>query len=50
MPVSDSQSEPTVFWGEIAPCEHLVQIYEDDEAFVDSLERFVAGAFGAETA
>lgn len=32
-----------VFWGEISPCEHLVQIYLDDSAFLDSLEGFVAG-------
>lgn len=32
-----------VFWGEIAPCEHLVQIYTDDVAFLDTLEGFVGG-------
>ncbi len=32
-----------VFWGEIAPTEHLVQLYGDDESFLDSLEGFVAG-------
>jgi len=31
-----------VFWGEIAPCEHLVQIYEEDEVLLDTLEGFVA--------
>jgi hypothetical protein len=31
-----------VFWGEMAPCEHLVQIYEDDSLFLDTLEGFVA--------
>ena len=31
-----------IFWGEIAPCEHVVQIYENDGAFLDSLEGFVA--------
>lgn len=31
------------FWGEIAPCEHLVQIYEHDDVFLDSLEGFVTG-------
>ena len=36
-----------VFWGEIAPCEHLVQIYENDSAFLDSLEGFVAGGLRA---
>lgn len=29
------------FWGEIAPCDHSVQIYRDKEAFLDSLEGFV---------
>ena len=37
------QREADVFWGEIAPCEHLVQIYQDDSVFLDSLEGFVAG-------
>jgi hypothetical protein len=32
-----------VFWGEIAPCEHLVQIYTSDKVFMDSLESFVCG-------
>jgi hypothetical protein len=29
-----------VFWGEIAPCDHVVQIYENDKAFLDTLEGF----------
>ena len=29
-----------VFWGEIAPCDHLVQIYESDKYFLDTLEGF----------
>ena len=32
-----------VFWGEITPCDHLVQIYQHDEALIDSLEGFIAG-------
>lgn len=32
-----------VFWGEISPCEHMVQIYQEDKAFLDALEGFVAG-------
>lgn len=28
------------FWGEIAPCEHLVQVYESDKIFLDTLEGF----------
>ena len=37
------RNDINVFWGEIAPCEHLVQIYEEDEVFLDTLEGFVAG-------
>jgi len=29
-----------IFWGEIAPCDHVVQIYENDNIFLDSLEGF----------
>ncbi len=32
-----------VFWGEISPCEHMVQIYENDTVFLDSLEGYVVG-------
>lgn len=35
-------SNCSVFWGEMAPCEHLVQIYEEESAFVETLEGFVA--------
>jgi hypothetical protein len=38
---SRSQCHSTVFWGEIAPCDHVVQIYEDREAFLDILTGFV---------
>jgi hypothetical protein len=34
-------SDPHVFWGEIAPPEHVVQIYENDEVFLNLLESFV---------
>ncbi|MEO6539701.1 MAG: MEDS domain-containing protein [Ferruginibacter sp.] len=30
-----------VFWGELAPCDHVVQIYENDKVFLDSLEGFI---------
>lgn len=36
-----------VFWGEISPCEHLVQFYEADDAFVDTLEGFVGAGLAA---
>jgi len=29
-------------WSEVAPCDHLVQIYDSDERFLDSLTRFAA--------
>jgi hypothetical protein len=32
-----------IFWGEIAPCDHFVQIYEDNDIFLDTLEGFVSG-------
>ncbi|HUR31297.1 MAG TPA: MEDS domain-containing protein [Saprospiraceae bacterium] len=35
------QCKTNVFWGEIAPADHLVQIYENDEVILDSLEGFV---------
>ena len=31
------------FWGELSPCDHLVQIYTNDEVFLDALEGFVYG-------
>lgn len=30
-----------IFWGEIAPCDHVVQIYENDTVFLDLLSGFV---------
>src|SRR5689334_4419691 len=36
-----------VFWGEISPCEHLVQFYRDDAHFLEALEGFVAGGLKA---
>jgi hypothetical protein len=40
-------SSNDVFWGEIAPCEHVVQIYENDENFLDLLSGFVSGGVNA---
>jgi hypothetical protein len=34
-----------VFWGEIAPCDHVVQIYEHDAIFLNTLEGFVGSGF-----
>lgn len=40
-------SEANVFWAEIAPTEHVVQIYENDEVFLNLLETFVINGFAA---
>jgi hypothetical protein len=32
-----------IFWGEIAPCSHVVQIYDNQEELLNLLEGFVAG-------
>jgi len=37
------KSPAQVFWGEIATCDHSVQIYENDKVFLNTLESF-AGA------
>ena len=34
-----------VFWGEIAPCNHLVQVYENEKIFLDTLEGFAGTGF-----
>ena len=34
--------KPDIFWGEMAPCEHLLQLYDDSVNFLDTLESFVA--------
>lgn len=36
-----------VFWGEMAPTDHLCQVYVDDESFLDALEGYVAGGLRA---
>lgn len=38
-----SRNNTEVFWGEIAPSEHLVQIYGNESVFLDTLEGFAAG-------
>ena len=41
-PVNDCSASPAeIFWGEMAPCEHVVQIYQDDAVFLDALEGFI---------
>jgi hypothetical protein len=36
-----NESKVDVFWGEIAPCQHVVQIYDNEVAFIDLLAEFV---------
>ena len=37
------RSNIQTFWGDIAPCSHVVQIYENQEVLLNLLEGFVAG-------
>lgn len=41
------QSKADVFWAEIAPCDHIIQIYENDSIFSDALAGFVGGGINA---
>lgn len=36
-------SSSSAFWGEVAPCDHFVQVYGNDEVFLDMLAGFVGG-------
>ena len=42
-----TQTSSQVFWGEIAPLEHVVQIYENDDVFLDLLSGYVSGGIDA---
>jgi len=35
------QVKADIFWGEVAPCDHILQIYETDAVFIDTLSGFV---------
>ena len=37
-----SSHNADVFWGEIRPCDHVVQIYEEEPLFMETLTGFVA--------
>src|ERR1700731_609677 len=41
------QSRNEIFWGEIAPCEHIAQFYEDDGVLLDTLTGFIGGGLKA---
>jgi hypothetical protein len=36
-----------IFWGEIAPSDHVVQVYEHEDIFLDTLTGFVGGGINA---
>jgi len=36
-----------IFWGEIAPCDHILQIYEDDQVFINTLHGLVSNGLTA---
>jgi hypothetical protein len=38
------------YWAEISPSDHRVQFYEVEDAFLDTLEGFIAGALRADEA
>jgi hypothetical protein len=40
-------NEAQIFWGEIAPCEHIAQFYTDDTVLLDALAGFVGGGLNA---
>jgi hypothetical protein len=42
-----TRKKADVFWGEIAPCDHLLQIYENDSDFLNGLHQFVGDGFRA---
>jgi hypothetical protein len=35
--------KPEIFWGEIAPSDHIVQVYDNDNIFLDTLAGFTGG-------
>jgi hypothetical protein len=46
-PTYPRRAPAEVFWGEIAPFEHSVQIYANEEIFLDALEGFVSSGLRA---
>lgn len=47
-PPSDPDAAgPTIFWGELAPSEHLVHFYQDEGGFLENLGGFVGAGLSA---
>lgn len=36
-------NNPEIFWGEIAPSDHIIQVYENEQVFLDTLAGFAGG-------
>lgn len=45
--VNFQSSDTPIFWGEIAPCEHIAQFYEHDGVLLDTLAGFIGGGLKA---
>lgn len=45
--MTSPHAAPDVFWGEIAPCEHMVQIYDDNAVLLDTLMGFAESGLRA---
>lgn len=46
--VPDAKTPPVIFWGEIAPCEDLAQIYTNPADFLDILVDFIGNGLRAD--
>lgn len=46
-PAGAAPPAPTIFWGELAPCEHFVQIYENESRFLENLAAFAGAGLAA---
>ena len=46
-PAGAAPAETTIFWGELAPSEHFVQVYEDESRFIENLAGFAAAGLAA---
>jgi hypothetical protein len=44
------QVQADIFWGEIAPCDHVLQVYENEGVFIDALAGFVGSGINANEA
>jgi hypothetical protein len=43
--LDNARAADEVFWGELGPCDHVLNIYEDESAFLDSLHDFLWAGF-----